>query len=108
MTWFRYCIPRYGASSRLLVWPIMFNTARQRNFASRLRSFLHFLAEGSFQMKRPKLLAKTGAVLMIAGTVCLVPLIASQRAHAQTSMAPSTTMKNVIPQAEEVTLQAKI
>lgn len=59
-------------------------------------------------MKRPKSLAKTGAVLMLAGTVCLVPLIASQRAHAQTSMAPSTTMKNVIPQAEEVTLQAKI
>ena len=59
-------------------------------------------------MKRPKSLAKTGAVLMIAGTACLVPLTASQRAHAQTSMAPSTTMKNVIPQAEEVTLQAKI
>ena len=59
-------------------------------------------------MKRPKSLAKTGAALMIAGTACLVPLIASQRAHAQTSMTPSTTMKNVIPQSEEVTLQAKI
>ena len=59
-------------------------------------------------MKRPKSLGKTGTVLVIAGTACLVPLIVSQRAHAQTSMAPSTTMKNVIPQAEEVTLQAKI
>ena len=59
-------------------------------------------------MKRPKSLAKTGAVLMIAGTACLVSLIASQWAHAQTSMAPSTTMTNVIPQSEEVTLQAKI
>jgi hypothetical protein len=59
-------------------------------------------------MKRPKPLAKTSTVLMIAGTAFLVPLIASQQAHAQTSMTPSTTMKNVIPQAEEVTLQAKI
>jgi hypothetical protein len=64
--------------------------------------------EGALQMKRPKSFFKTGAVLMIAGTACLVSLIASQRAHAQTSMAPSTTTTNVIPQSEEVTLQAKI
>jgi hypothetical protein len=59
-------------------------------------------------MKRPKSLAKTGAVLMMAGTGCLVSLTASQRAHAQTSMVPSTTIKNIISQAEEMTLQAKI
>ena len=59
-------------------------------------------------MKRPHSLAKTGAVLMIAATACLVSLIASPYAHGQTGMAPSTTMTNVIPQAEAVTLQAKI
>ena len=59
-------------------------------------------------MKRPNALAKTGAVLMIAGTACLVSLIAWPYAHAQTGTQPSATMKNVIPQAEEVTLQAKI
>ena len=59
-------------------------------------------------MKRPNALAKSGAVLMMAGTACLVSLIAWQPAHAQTGMAPSTTLRNVIPQAEAVTLQAKI
>ena len=59
-------------------------------------------------MKRPNALAKTGAVLTIAATACLVSLIASPYAHGQTGMAPSTTMTNVIPQAEAVTLQAKI
>ncbi len=59
-------------------------------------------------MKHPKSLAKPAAVLMIAGTAFLISTVAPQRAHAQTSMAPSTTMKNVIPQAEEVRLQAKI
>jgi hypothetical protein len=72
--------------------------------------YAHFLllTEGALQMKRPKALAKTGAVLTMAGMACLVLLVGSQRAHAQTSMTPSTSMKNVIPQAEEVTLQAKI
>jgi hypothetical protein len=59
-------------------------------------------------MKHLKSSAKTGAVLMIAGTACLVSLVASQGAHAQTGMAPSNRMTNVIPQAEAVTLQAKI
>ena len=59
-------------------------------------------------MKRLNALAKTGAVLTIAATACLVSLIASPYAHGQTGMAPSTTMRNVIPQAEAVTLQAKI
>jgi hypothetical protein len=59
-------------------------------------------------MKHPKSSAKTGAVLMIASAACLVSLAASQGAHAQTGMAPSNTMTNVIPQAEAVTLQAKI
>jgi hypothetical protein len=59
-------------------------------------------------MKRPNSRAKTSAGLMIAGIACLVSLIAWQSAHAQTGMAPSTTMTNVIPQAEAVTLQAKI
>jgi hypothetical protein len=59
-------------------------------------------------MKAHHSLAKTGVVLMIAGTACLVPLIAWQSAHAQTGMAQSTNMTNVIPQAEAVTLQAKI
>lgn len=59
-------------------------------------------------MKHPKSSAKTGAVLMIAGAACLVSLTASQGAHAQTGMAPRNTMTNVIPQAESVTLQAKI
>ena len=59
-------------------------------------------------MKRPNALAKTGAVLAIAGAACLVSLIASQYAQAQNAMAPGPTMKTVIPQAEAVTLQAKI
>src|ERR1700723_1197913 len=70
----------------------------------------HFLilTKGDLQMKHPKSSAKTGAVLMIAGAACLVSLAVSQGAHAQTGMAPSNTMTNVIPQAEAVTLQAKI
>jgi hypothetical protein len=59
-------------------------------------------------MKHPNALAKTGTVLTVAATAGLVSLIASPYAHAQTGMAPSTTMTNVIPQAEAVTLQAKI
>jgi hypothetical protein len=59
-------------------------------------------------MKRPNALAKTGAGLMIAGTACLMSLSAWQPAEAQTGMGPGTTMNNVIPQAEAVTLQAKI
>ncbi|HEX3991263.1 MAG TPA: hypothetical protein VHX39_08835 [Acetobacteraceae bacterium] len=62
----------------------------------------------TLQMKRLNSLTKTSAVRSIAGAACLVSLIAWQPAHAQTGMAPSTTMRNVIPQAEEVTLQAKI
>jgi hypothetical protein len=58
-------------------------------------------------MKNSNSFAKKGAVLMIAGAACLVSPIAGQNAHAQTSTAPGT-LKNVIPQAEEVTLQAKI
>lgn len=58
-------------------------------------------------MKNPNSFAKKGAVLMIAGAACLVSPIAGQYAHAQTSTAPGT-LKNVIPQDEEVTLQAKI
>ena len=55
-------------------------------------------------MKNPNSFTKTGAALMIAGAACLVSPIVGQYAHAQTS----TNLKNVIPQAEEVTLQAKI
>jgi len=58
-------------------------------------------------MKNPNSFTKTGAVLMIAGAACVVSPIAGQYAHAQTSTAPGT-LKNVIPQDEEVTLQAKI
>ncbi len=59
-------------------------------------------------MNQSKSLVKTAAVLMIAGTTCLVPLAATQTAHAQNSMSSGTPMQNVIPQSEEVTLQAKI
>ena len=58
-------------------------------------------------MKHPNPLVKAGACLMIAGAACLASAIAGPPAQAQT-MAPGTTLKNVIPQAEEVTLQAKI
>lgn len=58
-------------------------------------------------MKNPNPFVKTGAFLMIAGAACLAPTIAGPSAQAQT-MAPGTTLRNVIPQAEEVTLQAKI
>jgi hypothetical protein len=53
-------------------------------------------------------LAKPGAVLMIAGAPFLMSLIAWQSAHAQNGTTSATTLQNVIPQAEEVTLQAKI
>lgn len=59
-------------------------------------------------MNRSKSLVKTAAVLMIAGTACLIPLAATQTAHAQNSMSSGAPMQNVIPQSEEVTLQAKI
>lgn len=58
-------------------------------------------------MKRPTKLVKTGAFLMIAGAACLTSTISGPSAQAQT-MAPGTNLTNVIPQAEEVTLQAKI
>lgn len=58
-------------------------------------------------MKRSNPLAKPGAVLMIAGTLFLMPLIACPSAHAQTGK-EGTTLQNVIPQSEAVTLQAKI
>jgi hypothetical protein len=64
--------------------------------------------EGALQMKNPNPLVKAGAFLMVAGAACLASTIAGPSVQAQTSMAPGTTLRNVIPQAEEVTLQAKI
>jgi hypothetical protein len=55
-------------------------------------------------MKYSNPLVKTTGVLLIIAATGLVPLATSQRAAAQTS----TTMQNVIPQSESVTLQAKI
>jgi hypothetical protein len=55
-------------------------------------------------MKYSKPRIKTTGALLIIAAACLVPLAVSQNATAQTN----TTMQNVIPQSESVTLQAKI
>ncbi len=69
-------------------------------------------------MTQSKSLAKTAATFIFIGSACFVALSTVQRAHAQNSMAPATPMQNsmssgapmqnVVPQSEEVTLQAKI
>ena len=59
-------------------------------------------------MNGSKSFVKSAAALMIAGTACLIPLAATQTAHAQNSMSSNAPMQNVVPQSEEVTMQAKI
>ena len=59
-------------------------------------------------MTQSKSLAKTAAAFIFIGSACFVSLSTAQRAHAQNSMAPAAPMQNVVPQSEEVTLQAKI
>ncbi len=64
-------------------------------------------------MVQSKSLVKIAAALMITGTTCLVSVAATQTAHAQNSMSSGAMssgapMQNVIPQSEEVTLEAKI
>lgn len=70
-------------------------------------------------MTQSKSLAKTAAAFIFIGSACLVSLSTAQRAHAQNGMAPATPMQsgitssgtpmqNVVPQSEEVSLQAKI
>lgn len=59
-------------------------------------------------MARSTALVKTAAALLIIGTAGVASLAVTPAAHAQNSMAPATTMQNVIPQSQAVTLQAKI
>ncbi len=54
-------------------------------------------------MKQSKLLVQTAVATILVGTAFLAPMLGSQR-----TMAQSSTMQNVVPQSEEVTLQAKI
>src|SRR5271165_5339424 len=70
------------------------------------------------KMTQSKSLAKTAAAFIFIGSACFVSLSTAPRAHAQNSMAPAAPMQNsmssgapmqnVVPQSEEVTLQAKI